>query len=92
MKVLLVDGSSSYSDMTTKMLKALNVLGGISLLLGFYALGILSVNYAGILLLVLAVGLFIAGLFTASFGLLTAGGMIRLSARLSCLREEPCSE
>ena len=44
------------------------VIGGISLLLGFYALGILPVNYAGILLLVLAVGLFIAGLFTASFG------------------------
>jgi len=67
------------------------VIGGISLLLGFYALGMLPVNYAGILLLVLAVGLFIAELFNASFGLLTTGGIIRLSARLSCLREEPCS-
>ena len=43
------------------------------------------------LLLVLAVGLVIAELLTASFGLLTAGGIIRLSARLSCSREEPCS-
>jgi len=54
------------------------VVGGISLLLAFYSLGVLPVNYAGILLIVLAVGLFVAEVFTAAFGLLTAGGITAL--------------
>lgn len=54
------------------------VVGGISLLLGFFALGVLPVNWAGILLIVLAFAFFIAEIFTASFGLLTAGGIISL--------------
>jgi len=40
--------------------------------------GILPVNYASILLLVLAMGLSIAELFTASFGLMTASGIVVL--------------
>jgi len=54
------------------------VLGGISLLLAFYSLGMLPVNYAGILLIVLAIGLFIAEIFTSTFGIFTAGGIISL--------------
>ena len=54
------------------------VVGGISGLLAFYSLGMLSVNYAGILLVVLAFGLFIAEVFTTSFGLFTAGGITSL--------------
>lgn len=55
------------------------VLGGISLLLAFYALGMLPVNIAGILLIALAFGLFVAELFTPTFGLLTAGGVTSLA-------------
>ena len=54
------------------------VVGGICGLLAFYSLGVLPVNYAGILLVVLAFGLFIAEAFTASFGLFTAGGITSL--------------
>jgi len=54
------------------------VVGGICGLLAFYSLGMLPVNYAGILLVVLAFGLFIAEVFTASFGLFTAGGVTSL--------------
>ncbi len=54
------------------------VVGGICGLLAFYSLGMLPVNYAGILLVVLAFGLFIAEAFTASFGLFTAGGITSL--------------
>ncbi len=54
------------------------VLGAICLLLAFFSLGTLPVNLAGILLIVLALGLFIAEVFTASFGLFTAGGIISL--------------
>lgn len=54
------------------------VVGAICGLLAFYSLGQLPVNIAGILLIVLAFGLFIAEIFTTSFGLLTGGGIISL--------------
>jgi len=54
------------------------VIGAISLLMAFFSLGMLPVNYAGILLIVLAFGLFIAEVFTVSFGLFTAGGVVSL--------------
>ncbi len=54
------------------------VVGGICLLLSFYSLGMLPVNYAGVLLIVLAFGLFVAEVFTATFGLFTAGGITAL--------------
>ncbi len=54
------------------------VVGVICGLLAFYALGQLPTNIAGILLIVLAFGLFIAEVFTASFGLFTAGGVVSL--------------
>jgi len=54
------------------------VLGAISGLLAFYSLGMLPVNYAGVLLVVLAFGLFVAEVFTTTFGLFTAGGITSL--------------
>ncbi len=54
------------------------VIGGICLLMSFYSLGVLPVNYAGILLIVLAFVLFIAEVFTHSFGVLTVGGLSSL--------------
>lgn len=54
------------------------IIGAISLLLAFYALGMLPVNYAGILLIVLAFGLFVGEALTSSFGLFTAGGITSL--------------
>jgi membrane-bound serine protease (ClpP class) len=54
------------------------VVGGICLVLAFYSLGNLPVNIAGILLIALAFGLFIAEVFTPTFGLLTAGGITSL--------------
>jgi membrane-bound serine protease (ClpP class) len=56
------------------------IVGGISLLLAFYSLGVLPVNYAGILLILLAVGLFIGEVLSTSFGLFTIGGMVSLVA------------
>ena len=54
------------------------VVGGISLLLAFYSLGMLPVNYAGILLIVLAIGLFVGEVLTTTFGIFTAGGVVAL--------------
>jgi membrane-bound serine protease (ClpP class) len=54
------------------------VVGGISLLLAFYSLGMLPVNYAGILLIVLAIGLFVGEVLTTTFGIFTIGGVVSL--------------
>ena len=54
------------------------VVGGISLFLAFYSLGVLNAYWGGMALILLAVGLFIAEYFTTSFGLLTAGGVAAL--------------
>lgn len=54
------------------------VFGAISGLMAFYSLGMLPVNYAGILLMMLAFGLFVAEAFTPTFGLFTAGGITSL--------------
>ena len=54
------------------------VIGGISLLLGLYALQLLSVNYAGLALILLALILFIAEVKVPSYGALTIGGIISM--------------
>ncbi len=54
------------------------VIGGICLILAFYALQTLPVNYAGLLLILLAVIFFIAEIKVTSFGLLTIGGIASL--------------
>src|SRR4051812_36548094 len=52
------------------------VAGGICLLLGFYALGTLPVNYAGLLLMGFALLLFVVDVFAPTHGVLTLGGLI----------------
>ncbi len=54
------------------------VAGGISLLIAFYSLGTLNAYWAGILLIILAFGCFIAEIFTPTFGILTAGGLVSM--------------
>ena len=54
------------------------VAGGISLLMAFYSLGVLNAYWAGVLLIFLAFGLFVAELFTPTFGILSAGGITSL--------------
>lgn len=55
------------------------VAGGICLLLSFFALQVLPVNYVGILLILLSVVLFILELKIQSFGMLTVGAVISLT-------------
>ena len=54
------------------------VVGGICLILGLYALQTLSVNYAGVLLILFAVVLFLLEIKIPSFGILSIGGTISL--------------
>ncbi|MGB5133234.1 MAG: nodulation protein NfeD [Steroidobacteraceae bacterium] len=52
------------------------VVGGVCLLLGLYALQVLSVNFAGLALVFLGVGMMIAEFFVPSFGALGFGGLV----------------
>lgn len=65
------------------------VVGGISLLLALFAFQTLPVNYAGILLILLALVLFIAEIKIVSYGMLTVGGMIAMVLGSLLLFESP---
>lgn len=54
------------------------VAGVICLILAFYALHTLPINYAGLMLIVFAMALFIAEAFVTSHGILGVGGAIAL--------------
>jgi membrane-bound serine protease (ClpP class) len=54
------------------------VVGGISLILGFYSLQTLSASYAGFLLIFLALILFILEVKIQSYGALTIGGVVAM--------------
>lgn len=55
------------------------VIGGICLFLALYALGMLPVNIAGVLLIVLAFIMFVIEVFVASHGALAIGGIASLT-------------
>ena len=56
------------------------VVGGICLLLAFFAFQVLPVNVAGILLIVLGIGLLVLEATVPSFGVLGIGGIVSLVA------------
>jgi membrane-bound serine protease (ClpP class) len=55
------------------------VIGAISLVLAFFSFQTLPVNYAGLLLILLAIIFFIAEVKVASYGILSIGGLISLT-------------
>jgi membrane-bound serine protease (ClpP class) len=55
------------------------VIGAISLILAFYSFQTLPVNYAGLLLIALAIILFIAEIKITSYGMLSLGGLVSLT-------------
>lgn len=67
-----------YFELSNPGLILPGVVGGISMILALYAMQTLPINYAGLLLIMLGMILFIAELNTPTFGLLSAGGTIAL--------------
>ena len=65
------------------------VMGGICLILAFYAFQTLPVNYAGLLLIILAIILFILEIKIVSQGVLTIGGVIAMLLGSLMLFESP---
>ena len=54
------------------------VVGGLCLLLAFFAFQILPINYVGLLLIAFGLLLLVLEMFTPTFGLLAAGGVVSM--------------
>ena len=65
------------------------VIGGISLILAFFALQTLPINYAGLLLLLFGVVMLIAEIKVASHGVLATGGVVALALGSVMLFDAP---
>ena len=66
------------------------IVGVVSLILAFYALHTLPVNYAGLALIIFAIILFVLEIKVASHGMLTVGGIVALLlGSLMLIRTEP---
>jgi membrane-bound serine protease (ClpP class) len=65
------------------------IVGAICLLLAFYALGVLPVNYAGLILIALAFVLFFVDIKAPTHGALTMGGIVSLAAGALILFNSP---
>lgn len=68
------------------------VVGGICLLLAFFAFQILPVNYVGLLLIAFGIVLLVLEVKVASFGLLAAGGIAGLLLGSMLLIDSPLPE
>jgi membrane-bound serine protease (ClpP class) len=68
---------------------AAGIVGALCLLLAFYALGVLPVNYTGLILIGLAFVLFVVDLKAPTHGVLTAGGVASLVAGALLLFNSP---
>jgi membrane-bound serine protease (ClpP class) len=55
------------------------IVGAISLILAFYSLQSLPINYAGLLLIILGIVLFVLEIKVTSYGLLTLGGVAAMT-------------
>ncbi|MCX7913113.1 MAG: nodulation protein NfeD [Thermodesulfovibrionales bacterium] len=65
------------------------VLGGICLVLAFYSFQTLPVNYAGLLLILIGIILFILEVKVVSYGMLTVGGIISMVLGSLMLYDSP---
>ena len=77
-----------YVEITNPGLILPGTIGAICLILGFFAISVLSINFAGLALLGLALVLFIAETQVPTFGVLTLGGAISMALGLSMLADE----
>jgi membrane-bound serine protease (ClpP class) len=73
--LLILGLAGLYFEFSTPGAILPGVLGGIALILALYAFQQLPINYAGVLLIVLAIVMFIAEIKVVSHGVLTMGGI-----------------
>ena len=78
-----------YFELSTPGAVFPGVIGGICLILALFAFRMLPINYAGVILILLAVIFFIAEIKVTSYGLLTMGGLVSLALGSIMLFESP---
>lgn len=76
--LLMIGLAGLYFELSHPGVVLPGVIGGISLILAFFAFQTIPVNYAGILLIILALVFFIMEMKIASYGLLSIAGIIAL--------------
>lgn len=87
--LLLIGLAGLYFELSNPGVIFPGVIGGISLILAFYSLQSLSANYAGVLLILLGVILFILEIKVVSYGLLSIGGIIAVTLGSLMLFQSP---
>jgi membrane-bound serine protease (ClpP class) len=65
------------------------VIGGISLILAFFAFQSLPINYAGLLLILFGIALFVAEIKVVSHGILAMGGIVAMALGSLMLFDAP---
>ncbi len=80
------------AEITTPGIGVPGIAGVICLLLAFWGLGILEINYVGVALILLGVVLIAAELFTPGFGVFGVGGGVALFLGLLMIDKEPWIE
>jgi len=68
------------------------VLGGICLLMAIFSFQILPINYVGLILILLAIGLFILEIKIQSYGILSVGGILAMIIGSIMLIDAPIPE
>ena len=68
------------------------IVGGLCLLLAFFAFQILPINYVGLLLILFGLGLLVAEILTATYGLLATGGIISMMLGALMVVDSPAPE
>jgi len=76
--LMLIGLAGIYFELSSPGAILPGILGGICIILAFFAFSALPVNYAGVALIILSGILFFAELKVQSMGLLTVGGFISL--------------
>jgi membrane-bound serine protease (ClpP class) len=77
--LLLIGLAGLYFEFSNPGAILPGVIGGISLIMAFFAMQTLPVNYAGVALILFSIILFIAEIKVISNGILTIGGVVSLA-------------
>jgi membrane-bound serine protease (ClpP class) len=78
-----------YFEFTNPGFIAPGVIGGICILLSVLGFSFLPINYVGVLLILLAIGLFIAEVKVGGFGILGIGGLVAMVIGMLILVDSP---
>ena len=68
------------------------IVGGLCLLLAFFAFQILPINYVGLLLILFGLALLVAEMLTATYGLLATGGLVAMVLGALMVIDSPAPE